>query len=144
MRGRTKQADDVPSRHDAVWNRAAMGRVGSAPREGDRALADLLKFHSIAMNGGWLHAHQFLSVDAVDAAVQGYRYFGLHDAAAVVESFAAEAAGIDLENDDEAAERLEVEAQDRYDQAVPRDSTLGVAFAAVYRQTPDAFAPPER
>lgn len=128
---------------DAVWNRAAVGRGGSSPRDGDRALADLLQFHSIAMNGGCLHAYQFLSRDAVDAAVRGYRFFGLHDAAAAVEWFAAEAAAADLENDD-AAERLEVEAQDRYDRAVPTDSTLAVAFKAAYRRAPDAFAPPER
>lgn len=121
-----------------------MSRGGSSPREGDRALANMLQFHSIAMNGGWLHAYQFLSAKAVDAAVLGYRYFGLHDAAAAVEWFAAEAAGIDLANDDDAAERLEAEAQDRYDQAVPRDSTLAVAFNAAYRVGPEAFAPPER
>jgi hypothetical protein len=39
---------------DEVWNRAALEGGGPEPREGDVALATLLRAHGLAMNGGVL------------------------------------------------------------------------------------------
>jgi hypothetical protein len=41
---------------DHVWNRAALDGGGPKPRDGDRALADLLLAHGLIMNGGLGHA----------------------------------------------------------------------------------------
>jgi hypothetical protein len=115
-----------------------------APGPGDRALADLLQFHSLAMNGGVLHGYEVLSSDdsrhQVAAAIAGYRYFGLEQAAAAVEWLVTQAAGVDLQGDLDTAERLEGEADGRYASAVPTDSTLVEAFEQRYRVEPEAFA----
>jgi hypothetical protein len=41
---------------DLIWNRAALEHGGTAPGIGDRALADVLSFHGLAMNSGVLEA----------------------------------------------------------------------------------------
>ena len=56
--------------------------------DGDIALAALLSVHNLAMNGGLLHSVENHSQDQIERAIAGYRYFGLDDAAAVVESIA--------------------------------------------------------
>jgi len=38
-----------------IWNRAVWGK-GTEPGPGDRALSDLLRLHSLAMNSGLLDA----------------------------------------------------------------------------------------
>lgn len=101
------------------------------------ALAALLSVHSLAMNGGLRHSVENHSPDELEQAVAGYRYFGLEDAAAVVESVARRAAAIDPD----VAERLEAEADDRYAAVVPDDSTLAARFEQLFRQKPEAFAP---
>lgn len=118
-----------------------MEEGGTSPRAGDRALADLLRFHNVSMNGGVLHGVGVRSQHEVAAAVAGYRYFGLDGAADAVEWLVAEASGIDLANDLDAAERLEVEADERYSSAVPTDDTLVRAFEHRYRDRPEEFAP---
>ena len=93
------------------------------------------------MNGGLLHSVENHSHDQIERAIAGYRYFGLDDAAAVVESVARRAAAIDLDADDDAAERLEADADESYAAAVPDDSTLAASFEHLYVQRPEAFSP---
>lgn len=126
---------------DAVWNRACFEAGGpktlSAP--GDRALADMIVAHSVAMNGGVLHAVEALSPGEIAAAVRGFRYFGLDGAAAVFEDIHGRLAGGHV--DDGANDRLEREADERYDAVVPGDHVLVIAFEARYEAEPGEFAP---
>jgi hypothetical protein len=93
------------------------------------------------MNGGLLHSVENHSRDQIQRAAAGYRYFGLDDAAAVVESVARRAASIDLDADDGAAERLEIDANESYAAAVPDDdATLAASFEQFYEQRPEAFS----
>jgi hypothetical protein len=61
---------------DMIWNRAAMDEGGQNPASGDRALAALLKAHSLAMNGGVMHAVEILDELSIADAKTGYRFFG--------------------------------------------------------------------
>src|SRR5436305_844595 len=66
-----------------IWNRAC----GSDPLRslpGDRALADLLRAHGLAMNGGVLHAVECLSPDELSYARSGYIFYGLQAAASLL------------------------------------------------------------
>jgi hypothetical protein len=123
---------------DNIWNRAAIERGGSSPRTGDVALAALLRLHSQAMSSGLLHAvTDGLSPEEIEAALAGYRYFGLDDVAQIVESVASQA---QIASDDE-LDTLEGEADFRYGEAVPQDAFLVGAFEARATQTPEEFAP---
>ena len=114
---------------------------GSSPAEGDRALAALLRFHGVAMNGGVLHAVEIRSAEEIQRAIEGYRYLALGDAAGVIEWVQGEAASLDLESGDDAVGRLEVEADDRYAAAIPTDATIVSSFESRLRQEPGAFSP---
>ena len=70
---------------DRVWNRACLELGGANPMEGDVALTAMVLLHGLAMNGGLLDAVEGMSEAEVMRAVAGFRYFGLGDAAAVVE-----------------------------------------------------------
>ena len=145
MRWFKKQATALPpgvgTDEITIWNRAAMEGGGTSPRAGDRALVDLLQFHNVSMDGGVLHGYEVRSEAEIAAAIAGYRYFALDGAAAAVEWLVAEASTVDLESDEEAAERLELEGEERYAKAVPADATLVAAFENRYRKEPEAFAP---
>jgi hypothetical protein len=93
------------------------------------------------MNGGLLHSVENHSQGQIEQAIAGYRYFGLDDAAAVVESVARRAASLDLDADDDSAERLEVHADESYAAVVPDDATLAASFEQLYEQRPEAFSP---
>ena len=112
-----------------IWNRAAIQRGGDTPRDGDTALASLLLFHGMAMNGGIGHAVEALTRDEFDAGVRGYQYFGL-DAVALVVGRAVGA------NDDE-MESLDYE----YGALVPDDATLVAAFEKHLTSFPESFSP---
>ena len=134
--------ESVLSDADRVWNRATGEGRGSVPLvEGDTALAALLSVHSLAMNGGMLHSLENHSQDQIERAIAGYRYFGLDDAAAVVESVARRAASIDLDAADDAPERLEVDADESYAAVVPDDANLAMSFEQLYERRPEAFSP---
>jgi hypothetical protein len=116
---------------DRVWNRAALDAGGSAPHEGDRALAALLLAHGMIMNGGVDHAVDALSADELSAAVRGYKFFGLDDAAGLL-------------SDATAADELQLEEATRlYSLLIPNDGTLAGLFKRVYVSLPNAFAPLE-
>jgi hypothetical protein len=125
-----------------IWNRACMESPrGSLTQPGDRALADMMLFHGLAMNGGVLHALEVLSVDERRAALRGFRYFGLEATAVAIEEVADRWVSTDhwlsTLSDDEARD-LEVEANDRYGDT---DSVLEQAFRSRYNDEPEAFAP---
>lgn len=117
------------SQADRIWNRAAMEAGGLAPREGDRALSDLLLAHGMIMNGGMEHVRVALSPAEYAAGIAGYRYFGLEGVAATLEQ-AREAA------DEEALESL----SGRYAKLVPDDGTLVGIFQARLAESPESFS----
>lgn len=130
-----------PTAEDQVWNRAAMEGGGPEARDGDRALAALLSIHSLAMNGGLLHSVESHDEEAIERAIEGFRYFGLVEAAEVVGWVEQQVATTDLDGHPDAADELEGEADRRYGEAVPTDSTLDSRFKEVFADRPEVFAP---
>jgi hypothetical protein len=125
---------------DEVWNRAC---DPDAPftHPGDAALAAVLLCHGTAVNGGLLHACETLDPDRRERAVAGYRLLGLDAAADAVEDVTRQAAALDGD-DPAAAERLEEQANRRYDAALPEwDETVDRAFRDHLRRFPEAYAP---
>ena len=115
-----------------------MERGGNDPRPGDSALAALLRIHNIEMNGGLLHSVEHHSEHELDEGVSGFRYFGLDSVAHVVECVRSER---ESTVDDGALDSLESDADGRYADVVPDDSTLVAAFEERFRSDPSAFAP---
>ncbi len=133
-----KQAKEQADLADEVWNRAAGNRGGPDAREGDRALASLLRLHNEAMSGGLLHAvTDGLTRGQFDRALDGYRYFGLGEVAVVAESVLNDA----FHAADDELDELEAEADRRYSTVVPDDSTLVQAFEVRLAAAPESFAP---
>lgn len=124
---------------DIVWNRACLEAGGPQPRDGDRALASLLAIHSVAMNGGVAHSVELHDDDQLRQGCAGFRYFDLAPAAEVIEWVAGQLASIDSDLD--AMEALEAEADRRYAEIIPSDSTLEERFADAFSSRPDRFAP---
>ena len=114
-----------------IWNRAALEMGGPKPEVGDSALSALLLLHGMAMNGGISHAVEVLSAAEFDSALDGYRFFGLHD---VVELLVGAAFA-----DDGGFEKLD----EMYGRFIPSDSTLSDAFEAKFAASPLSFAPLE-
>ena len=130
----------VPDHADEVWNRAC-DPYGPFTHPGDVALAAVLLCHGMAMNGGLLHAVEGLEPDQLERALAGYRYLDLDAAAAAVEDIARQAAALDRD-DREAAEELELEANRRYDEALPEwDEAIQRAFWVSLAAHPEAYAP---
>jgi len=119
------------SRDGIIWNCAVLDAGGSNPGPGDTALAGLMRFHGLAMNGGIEHAFEVLSTAEFDAAVAGFRYFDLAEVASVLTATR-------FARHDES--RLD-ELQKRYDILVPADAVLVAAFEDRYRASPEGFAP---
>ncbi len=119
---------------DLIWNRACEGG-GPNPRNGDRALAALLKAHGFAMNGGLLHAMELLNPAELADAKSGYRFFGF-DAVAVLLSSARK-----LRETDEDLEFHEGQLNDDYATLIPDDSSLMERFEAVHKMRPLDFSP---
>ena len=138
---RAPQSALVDERMDAVWNRAAMRARGVSPGPGDKALADLLLAHGLVMSGGVLYALESLAPSQLDAATEGFQYFGLPDAAQVLR-IGRVASSTEPHSVDEGGQ-LERELDERYAQCVPTDGTLVQAFEKRFRADPTAFAPPE-
>lgn len=129
----------MSERENEVWNRAAFGSA-TAPQVGDAALASLLRVHSRAMSGGLLDALESSTPAEVAAAVDGYRLFGLAAAAEVVESvYSRMEAGLD----DDEADLLEAEADERYGAVVPDDEAIFSAFRERLASHPQDFGPSE-
>ena len=128
LRSRSATTSETPS---------GVGRALTAA--GDRALADVMLAHSLAMNGGVIYSIESRSSQQRIAAIAGYRFFGLDAAADVVEEITRRWRSGDL--DDEAAENLELEADERYGAVVRDDDVLVTAFEARYETAPNEFAP---
>lgn len=140
MRSRNGTAGAHMRPSDEVWNRACADVTHRAlTQAGDRALVAMLLVHSLAMNGGLLHAVESCASDEVHDGINGYRYFGLHDAADVVRDVVDRWGDGDL--DLAAAEALEIEADERYAQAVADDAHLISAFELRFEERPSEFAP---
>lgn len=129
-----------PSAADQIWNRAAMERGGHAPAEGDAALAALVRFHSLAMSGGVLDAVERLPADELHAAVVGFRWFGLNEAASFLEDAMNRWQASD--KSDGTADELEGQFDSEYSTVVPDDGTIHAAFERRLSGAPTAFSPP--
>ena len=100
---------------------------------GDSALAALITFHSLAMNGGVLHALETCSEMQITAAADGYRFFRLAEVASVVEAALAGLRGIQSRGNVLAElEHLEGALDDRHAMQVPDDQALVGAFERVF------------
>ena len=133
-------SDAIPA-SDVIWNRACQEfdiRPGMPP--GDAALAAVLLCHGMAMNGGLVHACEGLEADELSRAVAGYRFFGLDEVADLVSAVAQRVADLDPADAD-AAERLEIDSDQRFYELVPDDESVARAFEAHVREHPDAYAP---
>ncbi|HWZ93116.1 MAG TPA: CPCC family cysteine-rich protein [Polyangiaceae bacterium] len=113
-----------------IWNRAALARGGPTPRNGDRALVDLLFAHGLVMNGGVDHLFDAASEEQIAAAVRGFRFFGFDGVAELLD---------EVTN----GNRDPQEANDRYGELVSSDDVLSRAFEAFLSSSPDAFDPLE-
>lgn len=123
---------------DQIWNRAVAGG-GTELGPGDRALSDLLRLHSLAMNSGLLDAIERLSGAQLGAAEAGYRWMDLDAAADVLASARGEIAANALD-DDNGSEALDRSSERLYSAAITTDSTIESAFRAKLEQHPEAFA----
>lgn len=117
------------SNKELIWNRAALESGGSSPKNGDKALADLLLFHGLAMNGGVEHAIDVISINEFGAALNGFRFFELSEVASVLEK-ATGASDSTLDKIDE-----------MYNQMTPLDDTLYQAFERKFVISQDLFSP---
>lgn len=116
---------------DKIWNRAAEGLGGE---DGDDALAALLVVHGMVMNGGLVNALEVVDEEQLHAAIEGYRFFGLDEAAdLIVETQAAL-------DDDADPETLEATKDGEFYDIVPDDDTVYDAFLAKHEEEPTAFA----
>jgi hypothetical protein len=96
----------------------------------------MLVAHGWAINGGVLHAVEDLEPHELDAALVGYRYFGLSAAADLLDEFRARLTeGLD----EDALERLVQDADRRYGD-LAADRLLFDAFEQKYVQRPEDFA----
>jgi hypothetical protein len=72
-----------PTQATMIWN----GAWGDDPLRvlpGDRALRDMLRAHSLTMNGGVLHAIECLTADQLNDAEAGYRFYGFDAVASLL------------------------------------------------------------
>ena len=118
----------------AIWNRAASDSRGMQAR-GDRALSALLHAHGLVMNGGVLNAVEMLSDQQFDAAVAGYRFFGIEGVGDLLTHAKA-----DLQSADDVGSKEQSFAVE-YSRYVPSDSFLFAAFERRVLAQPTDFAP---
>lgn len=119
---------------DRVWNRAALESGGRESKAGDRALAALLLAHGLVMNGGVHHALETLSEGELEAAADGYAFFGCDDVCRFLRGASEDPV---LCQWTEATEPI---ANARYSQMVLDDAYLSRAFERVFAERPGDFA----
>jgi hypothetical protein len=124
---------------DLIWNRACTLDVADL-MVGDRALAALILFHGLIMNGGVLHALECMESESqkFEAAMSGYRVFGFDHVADFL-TVARSIAVVTLTDDD--FDSLEAKLYGRYRDQIPDDSTLAERFEAYHSDHPEQFAP---
>jgi hypothetical protein len=119
---------------DMIWNRAC-GEDPLRALPGDRALADLLYAHGLAMNGGVLHAVECMTVEEQSDAEAGYQYYGLAEIASLLSrARVIFEAGDDLEGHEQ-------QLDGNYTRTVPSDSSLVERFEKGLKTSPSDFAP---
>ena len=119
---------------DKIWNRAC-GEDPLRVLPGDRALADLLYAHGLAMNGGVLHAVECMTAEELSDAEAGYRFFGLDGVASLL----SRARRI-FEAGDELGSH-EQKLDGKYVHMIPSDSSLANRFEQQLKCNPLDFAP---
>ena len=119
---------------DMIWNRAC-GQDPLWALPGDRALADLMHAHGLAMNGGVLHAIECMTPKELSDAKAGYRYYGFDDVA----SFLSRACGIFKSMDE--LENHEQQLDGEYERLVPSDNSLVERFLMRLKSNCSDFAP---
>ncbi|MEM7467874.1 MAG: hypothetical protein AAF387_13455, partial [Pseudomonadota bacterium] len=118
-----------------VWDRACLADPTQLALPGDKALASMLLMHGLVMNGGLHHAVDFLSDAELDAAVSGFKYFGLNTVLDVIEKILSDPS---LKQWNDANERI---ANKLYYAVSPDDELLVAAFDERYANSPQDFAP---
>jgi hypothetical protein len=119
---------------DMIWNRAC-GEHPLRSLPGDRALADLLRIHGLAMNGGVLHAVECLAAEELTDAEAGYRFYGLAEVASLLSR---------ARKLFETGDNLEFHEQQlgrQYADLIPSDSSLVECFEKRLQANPSDFAP---
>ncbi|MBI3821442.1 MAG: hypothetical protein HY289_02055 [Planctomycetes bacterium] len=119
---------------DRIWNRAC-GESPLRSLPGDRALADLLWAHGLAMNGGVLHAVECLAPTELRDAECGYRFYGL-DAVAVLLSRASKLLKI---GDDLGLHERQLDQE--YADLFPNEDLLVERFNKHLKENPTQYAP---
>jgi hypothetical protein len=119
---------------DMIWNRAC-GDDPLRALPGDRALRDLLRVHGLAMNGGMLHAVEYLTARDLSDAEAGYRFYGFNEVAFLI----AHARKIFEQGDELDYHEHQLDAQ--YAGMVPSDSTLVNRFETHWKTSPSDYAP---
>jgi hypothetical protein len=122
---------------DRIWNRAC-GNDPLRTLPGDRALADLLRAHNLAMNGGVLHAVECLSASELSDAESGYRFYGLDAAASLLLR-----AKTNLDTDED-LEFYEGRLDGEYANIIPNDTSLNRAFERHFQDNPSDYSPLRR
>jgi hypothetical protein len=124
---------------DLIWNRAALEQGGSSPGAGDRALADVLAFHGLAMSGGVLDAIERTSAAELARIGAAFRWFGLEAVDDLLASVRRDIQAGALDELDR-AEVLELTADANYQAILPSDETLQMIFRRRLDADPSAFA----
>jgi len=119
---------------DMIWNRAC-GDDPLRALPGDRALADLLYAHGLAMNGGVLHAVECMTAAELSDAEAGYRYYGLDGVASLL----SQARAIFEAADDPGSHEQQLDGD--YAFMIPSDSSLVERFNKGLESSPSDFAP---
>jgi hypothetical protein len=119
---------------DMIWNRAC-GEDPLRALPGDRALADLLHAHGLAMNGGVLHAIECMTAEELSDAQAGYRFFGLDGIASML----SRARRIFEAGDDLGSHEQPLDGE--YARMIPSDGSLFERFEKRLKSSPSDFAP---
>ncbi len=124
---------------DLIWNRAALEQGGSSPGAGDRALADVLAFHGLAMSGGVLDAIERTSAADLARIGAAFRWFGLEAVDDLLASVRRDIQAGALDELDR-AEALELTVDADYQAILPSDEALQMVFRRRLDADPSAFA----
>jgi hypothetical protein len=125
---------DTLSLTDKIWNRA-LENSDEALLSGDLALSSMLIFHSVAMNGGIVHAIECVNTAELPAIQAGYRFFDLHAVALLL---------IEVKNtlkNGNNVGSLENYFDIAYAELIPDDDFLVKRFEAVFKLRFSEFSP---
>lgn len=117
-----------------VWNRACEYMAGGVPesaREGDRRLVDAISLDGAVQGNGVVQA---LGNEHATTGIQALRWFGLHDAADVLDGTRAMLDGLS----EEEQEQVELQADSAY-YGLNVEQRLDTGLRERLRTTPEAF-----